>query len=82
VKKAALFAMLAVMVILMFVMVFIASHGRIVVMSLGNCRYRLFVTGSFDDPVKLAFFEPNAPALRAVIDLCPQSFHHKQLYVT
>lgn len=69
------------MVIMMFVMVFIASPERLGVMTLGNCLWRRLRTGSFDDPIKLAFFEPNAPALRAVIDLRPQSFRYQQLYI-
>jgi hypothetical protein len=80
-KKTTLFPIPTIMIIMMLIMAaFISPDGMGIITLRSGPRHHL-CAGPFDDPLKLSFFEPNTPALRAVIDLRSLSFRHQQLYI-
>ena len=81
-EETALFPIPVVMIVMVFVMAAFVSCGGMGIITLGDCLRRHLCAGPFDDPVELSLFEPNAPALRAIIDLRSLSFRHQQLYIT
>ncbi len=78
-QKTAFLPMFAMMIIVVFIVVampFLMSKW-VGVITFGNRFIWRLGSGPLDDPVELSLFEPYPPALRAVIDLGSQSFHHQ-----